>query len=55
MRDKEYFKWLHAYVTNAVVVNYIKRCQRVEKRIQEYILSLNDMISEKEITQFSKM
>lgn len=33
MRDKEYSKWLQAYVTNAVIVDYIKRCQRVENNL----------------------
>lgn len=34
MRDKEYSKWLQSYVTNAVIVNYIKRCQRIEDNLQ---------------------
>lgn len=34
MRDKEYSKWLQQYVTNAVNVNYITRCQRVEENLR---------------------
>lgn len=33
MRDKEYSKYLQFYVTNAVIGNYIKRCQRVENNL----------------------
>ncbi|MBU9738464.1 hypothetical protein [Diplocloster agilis] len=33
MRNKEYSKWLQAYVTHAVIANYIKRCQRVEDNL----------------------
>lgn len=33
MREKEYSCWLKSYVTDAVVGNYIKRCQRVEDNL----------------------
>ena len=33
MRDEEYGKWLQEYVTGAAIVNYIKRCQRVEANL----------------------
>lgn len=33
MRDKEYSNWLQSYVTSAVIVNYIKRCHRVEDNL----------------------
>lgn len=33
MRDEEYSNWLQSYVTNAVIANYIQRCQRVEDNL----------------------
>ncbi len=33
MRDKEYSKWLQSYITNEAIINYVKRCQRVENNL----------------------
>lgn len=33
MREEEYSEWLQSYVTNAAIMNYIKRCQRVEANL----------------------
>ena len=33
MRIDDYAKWLRTLVSEAVVQNYIKRCQRVEKNL----------------------
>ena len=41
MRIDDYAKWLRTLVSEAVVQNYIKRCQRVEKRIWTSVLIWN--------------